>query len=164
PSWLTIGSATGTVSGTPPSGTTSFTYSVMAANGVTPSATAGPFTVTVAPPPTKSADLGVTLAAPAKATKGATITYPARVTNTGPSTATNVVLLLGAAPGVSTVSASPSPAVNLDGLLTWTLAKIDPGQSVTFTVRAKLTKADTVVATAVVASETRDTKLSNNAV
>jgi large repetitive protein len=44
PSWLSI-SATGAVSGTPPVGTSSFTYSVSAANA-DGSAVAGPFTVT----------------------------------------------------------------------------------------------------------------------
>ncbi len=48
PAWLSIEpSFSGIVSGTPPSGTTSFTYSVIASNGVGPVATAGPFTVTV---------------------------------------------------------------------------------------------------------------------
>lgn len=48
PAWLSIDpSFTGIVSGTPPPGTTSFTFSVLASNGVGPVATAGPFTVTV---------------------------------------------------------------------------------------------------------------------
>ena len=47
PTWLSINSSTGAVTGTPPSGTESFTYSVKATNGVAPPATAGPFTVTV---------------------------------------------------------------------------------------------------------------------
>jgi len=47
PAWLAVDGATGTVSGTPPSGVTSFTYSVVASNGVNPAATVGPFTVGV---------------------------------------------------------------------------------------------------------------------
>jgi hypothetical protein len=47
PTWLKINATSGTVSGTPPMGTTSVTYSVVATNGVTPNATAGPFTVVV---------------------------------------------------------------------------------------------------------------------
>ena len=50
PGWLGIGASTGTVSGTPPAGTTSFTYSVSASNGIGPSAGAGPFTVAVSSP------------------------------------------------------------------------------------------------------------------
>ena len=38
------------MSGVPPAGTTSFSYSVGAANGVSPNATAGPFTVSVSTP------------------------------------------------------------------------------------------------------------------
>ena len=37
----------GLVTGTPPAGATTFSYSVVASNGVSPDATAGPFTVTV---------------------------------------------------------------------------------------------------------------------
>jgi PKD repeat protein len=61
PGWLGIDSVSGALSGTPPAGTTSFTYSVTASNGVDPSATAGPFTVAVdasaptpSPPPAPS--------------------------------------------------------------------------------------------------------------
>ena len=50
PSWLTIGATTGLASGTPPAGATSFTYAVVASNGVSPSASAGPFMVSVAQP------------------------------------------------------------------------------------------------------------------
>ena len=47
PKWLTVDADTGAVSGTPPSGTTSFSYSVVAGDGVGAPATAGPFTVAV---------------------------------------------------------------------------------------------------------------------
>jgi hypothetical protein len=46
PSWLLINPVTGVLSGTPPTGTTSFTYSVVATNSVG-STTTGPFTVTI---------------------------------------------------------------------------------------------------------------------
>jgi PKD repeat protein len=56
PHWLSIGTGSGVLGGTPPAGTTTFSYSVVADNGVSPDATAGPFTVKVttpakAPPP-----------------------------------------------------------------------------------------------------------------
>ena len=51
PAWLSIAAATGAVTGTPPAGTTSFSYSVAATNGVDPSPTVGPFVVTVVTPP-----------------------------------------------------------------------------------------------------------------
>ena len=47
PNWLTMASDTGAVSGTPPSGTTSFSYWVVATDGVGSPATAGPFKVSV---------------------------------------------------------------------------------------------------------------------
>jgi virginiamycin B lyase len=47
PSWLSINSSSGLVSGTPPSGATTFSYSVVASNSSSSNATAGPFTVAV---------------------------------------------------------------------------------------------------------------------
>ena len=49
PSWLTLDAGTGALSGTPPAGTSSFTYSITAVNSVG-TTSAGPFTVTVAQP------------------------------------------------------------------------------------------------------------------
>ena len=51
PTWLSINASTGAVSGTPPAKTTTFSYRSKATNGVTPPATAGPFSVTVVHPP-----------------------------------------------------------------------------------------------------------------
>jgi hypothetical protein len=50
PRWLSINSTSGVLTGTPPAGTTQFTYSVIASNGVKPSALSGPFQVTVSAP------------------------------------------------------------------------------------------------------------------
>ena len=53
PSWLSINPTSGVVAGSPPNGTTSFTYSVVAGNGVGDEEThptdveAGPFTVDI---------------------------------------------------------------------------------------------------------------------
>lgn len=48
PAWLSLSpSFTGIVSGAPPPGTTTFTFSIIASNGVSPAAIAGPFTVKV---------------------------------------------------------------------------------------------------------------------
>ena len=66
PSWLSINMTTGVVSGTPPVATTSFSFKVLATNGITPAASAGPFTVTVytlpATPTGITATAGVTSA------------------------------------------------------------------------------------------------------
>ena len=48
PAWLTISASTGGVTGTPPSGTASFSYAVTASNGVGSPSTVGPFAVAVA--------------------------------------------------------------------------------------------------------------------
>jgi uncharacterized repeat protein (TIGR01451 family) len=151
------------VSGTPPSGTTTFTYAVVASNGVNPNATAGPFAVTVNSTSTRSADLSVTIGAPTTATKGSTVTYSIVVTNSGPAAAANGALVFLAGPNASFVSASPNPFINVDGLWTWTFAKLDAGQSMTFTLHLKLTKAGTVLTTAAVGADTHDPKLGNNA-
>ncbi len=52
PAWLSVAGPTGAVSGTPPKGTTSFSYSVVADDGVGSPATVGPFHVTVSTPVT----------------------------------------------------------------------------------------------------------------
>ena len=162
PSWLSINASTGAVSGTPPTGTTSFTYSVIASNGVTPNATVGPFSVAVSTATNKSADLSLAMTVPAQVTKGSTITYSIVVTNNGTSTATNIGLLLLAGPDLSVVSMSPAPQLNLDGLWTWRLAALAPGQSATFTLRAKAVKTEILLAAAAVGADTPDPKPANN--
>jgi hypothetical protein len=56
PGWLSVRPTCGALSGTVPAGTTTFTYSVVASNGVTPNATAGPFVVAVSSPPVFTTD------------------------------------------------------------------------------------------------------------
>jgi uncharacterized repeat protein (TIGR01451 family) len=163
PAWLSIGASNGVVSGTPPSGTASFVYSVVAANGVSPNATAGPFTVTVAATTKTSADVAVTISGPATATKASTVTYTVVLSNNGPSSATNALVVVGVGPNASFVSAVPNPQVNLPDLWTWSVPAVAAGQSTTFTLKVKLTKAGTIVAATVAGSETRDPKLGNNA-
>ncbi len=77
PTFLSIDPESGAVTGTPPTGTTSFTYSVTASNGVSPDATAGPFTVTVSAPPTFTAD-----SPPLTATVGTAYAYTFAATGT----------------------------------------------------------------------------------
>ena len=82
PTFLSIDPESGAVTGTPPVGTTSFTYSVTASNGVSPDASAGPFTVTVNTPPSFTADTP-----PLTATVGSPYDYTFQATGT-PSTIT----------------------------------------------------------------------------
>jgi uncharacterized repeat protein (TIGR01451 family) len=162
PAWLSIGPNSGLVSGTPPSGTTSFVYSVAAANGVSPNATAGPFTVTVSTTTKPSADVAVTISGPATATKGSTVTYTVVLSNNGPSSATNALVVVGVGPNTSFVSAVPNPQVNLPELWTWSVPTVAAGHSTTFTLKVKVTRAGTVIAATAAGSETRDPKLTNN--
>jgi uncharacterized repeat protein (TIGR01451 family) len=88
PSWLTV-SDSGLVSGTPPAGPTSFTYSVTAGNS-TGSATAGPYAVAVSTP---APDLQVTdLATPHLVVSGKQLTYAVTAANTGSAGADAVVV------------------------------------------------------------------------
>ena len=89
PSWLSVNASTGEVTGTPPSGTTSFSYTVTATNAAG-SATAGPFTVTVTKAST-NADISAALSCPAAMTVGGTGTCTLTVANAGPATASKVV-------------------------------------------------------------------------
>jgi hypothetical protein len=85
PSWLTIDSTTGALSGTPPTGTTSFAYSVLATNGGG-NATAGPFAVTVATN-SREADISAALACPATVPVRTVASCRLTVANAGPATA-----------------------------------------------------------------------------
>ncbi|HEY2435221.1 MAG TPA: choice-of-anchor D domain-containing protein [Vicinamibacterales bacterium] len=163
PAWLSVGAATGAVAGTPPSGTASFAYSVIASNGVSPNAVAGPFTVTVAAASNAAADVAVSLTAPAKAAIGSTVAYSIVVTNNGPGIAKKVALVMLAGPGAWYVSSAPAPLLASEGLWTWTFASLAPGQSATITLRVKATVAGTLLGAAVIVSDTRDPKLGNNA-
>src|SRR5262249_8630881 len=89
PVWLTIDPTSGSVSGTPPAGTKSFGYSVLATNALGP-ATAGPFVVTVTAPSAPKADLAPGPSCPAAARVGTTVRCTLTVRNGGPAKATAV--------------------------------------------------------------------------
>jgi uncharacterized repeat protein (TIGR02543 family) len=131
PGWLSVSTTTGAVSGTPPSGTTSFSYTVKASNGVTPMAAAGPFNVTVSAVP--ATPTGVT------ATAGVS---SAKVTWTVPAT--------GGTPTSFVVHASPSVAAETVGgsATSATVGGLTPGVSYTFTVTAANTAGDSASSSA----------------
>jgi hypothetical protein len=79
PSWLNIATPfSGLVTGTPPTGTTSFTYSVVASSGST-TVTAGPFTVEVAAASTGGSGTGGTGTSGTGHSTGVTVTAPSPV-------------------------------------------------------------------------------------
>ena len=104
----------------------------------------------------------MTISGPATATKGSTVTYTVVLTNNGPSSATNALVVVGVGPNASLVSATPNPQVNLPGLWTWSVPALASAHSTTFTVKVKVAKAGTVVAATAAGSETHDPKLGNN--
>ena len=100
PTFLTINAATGAVAGTPPTGTTSFAYSVVASNGTLPTATAGPFNVNVSAATT--APLFTTDSPPLTATVGALYSYGFQATGTP----TPTYALNAGAPSFLTINAT----------------------------------------------------------
>jgi hypothetical protein len=156
PSWLAVDSSTGAVTGTPPAGTTSFSYSVTASNQAG-SVTAGPFRVTVS----AKADLTAALSCPAGLTVGASGTCTLTVTNNGPALATKVAA--GAVvPANLTVTGCSDGCSQLGGALGWSLGSLPAGQSDALTIRITATHAGTALVTAADGAATPDPNLLNN--
>ncbi|HZY90699.1 MAG TPA: CARDB domain-containing protein, partial [Gemmataceae bacterium] len=118
-----------------------------------------------------SADLAVTLSAPALGTAGANLPYTITVTNKGPDAAQNVVLsdLLPANTTFLSQSQTSGPAftlANTGNQVSDTLASLASGQSATFQVIAQvspgLTSATNVSDTATVSAVTPDPNSANN--
>jgi hypothetical protein len=127
PGWLSINSTTGEVLGTPPSDGPkpfTFSYDVVATNGVTPPATVGPFTVTTYTLPATPIDV--------TATSGV---YSARLHWVEPTTggAPNryVIFVVGAG-ALRTITGGTVSSVTLGGLMdgvayTFTVTAANPG-------------------------------------
>ncbi len=137
PSWLSINASTGTVSGTVPASTTSFSYSVTATNAAG-TATAGPFSVTVTPASTK-ADLAAGLSCPATLAVGATGTCTLTVTNNGPAAAQNVIAAVALPASLAETSCSTGCAKH-GNLVAWRQSSLAAGASVQDTITVKATR------------------------
>jgi len=159
PAWLSVNSGTGEVSGTPPAGTTSFSYSVTAANAAG-AATAGPFTITVGKA-SSSADLSAVLSCPASLTVGGTGVCTLTVANAGPAAASKVIAGIALPAALSQVSCSTgcSRLANVDA---WTLASLASGASAKFSVTVKASRIGTATVVAAAASQSPDPKPLNN--
>jgi hypothetical protein len=81
PAWLSINGTSGVVTGTPPAGTTSFSYSVVASSGISPDVTVGPFTVSVTSAPDFTSD-----SAPTSASVGHAYSYTFAASGNPPPT------------------------------------------------------------------------------
>jgi uncharacterized repeat protein (TIGR01451 family) len=137
PSWLAIDATSGAVSGTPPAGTTSFSYSVVATNDVG-SATAGPFAVSVSspvsPPPTSpDADLSAALACPSVVPARTVASCTLTVANAGPAAARSVIAGLDLPFGFWPEAASGNGAW-FGHSRYWWVHSLPSGASVAFTV------------------------------
>ena len=159
PPWLSVNASTGEVTGTPPAGTTSFSYAVTATN-TAGTATAGPFTVTVGKA-SSNADISAALSCPAAMTVGGTGTCTLTVANAGPAAASKVVagVLLPAA--LSKVSCTSSCARHAN-VFTWSLASLASGASAKFAITVKASAAGKVAVLAAAASQNPDPKPLNN--
>ncbi len=164
PAWLSIDAVSGAVSGTPPAGTTSFTYSVVASNSVG-GATAGPFSVAVTsppppPPPSRDADISAALACPSSIPVGSIGTCALTVRNGGPAAAHFVTAELALPFGFERVRAMRG--FWKGNFSMWFLGTLDAGSAATVSVRfvAFGSRHDTVVGFAL--SETPDGDYANN--
>jgi hypothetical protein len=162
PAWLTIDPSTGVVSGTPPAGTTSFTYSVTATNA-SGQATAGPFTVTVgpAPPASTRADLSASLSCPSRARLRVNASCTLTVRNAGPATARSVWAAIVLPSSLSRVSATPG-ATWVRNIAIWRVTSLASGRTTTFSVRFRPVATGRAGVRATTVSASPDPKLRDN--
>jgi uncharacterized repeat protein (TIGR01451 family) len=159
PSWLSVNAATGEVTGTPPAGTTTFSYSITATN-TAGTATAGPFTITVTKP-SPNADISAALACPTTMTAGGTGTCTLTVANAGPATATKVVAAILLPPALSELSCTGGCTRHANAF-TWALPSLAPATTATFSITLQASKTGTALVLAAAASANPDPKPLNN--
>jgi hypothetical protein len=159
PSWLSVNAITGTVSGTPPSGITSFSYQVTAAS-VAGTASAGPFTVTVSPSP--RADLVASLSCPHTLTVGGTGDCVLTVHNKGPDAATRVTAGVTLPARLAEVSCSAT-CVRHRNFYSWKLGTLAAGgTAVTRTITVQAARAGSAAVSATVDAAQTDPHPGNN--
>ena len=133
PSWLTLDAASGALSGVPPAGTTSFTYSVVATNSAGNAATA-PFAVTVSPGTTSNeADISASLSCPPTVKYEAVASCTLTIANAGPATARFVAAGIGLPHRFWRLSATPG-GFWFGHTGVWFLRSLPPGSSASYTV------------------------------
>jgi uncharacterized protein DUF11/putative Ig domain-containing protein len=164
PSWLTIDGASGAVRGTPPSGTTSFSYSVVATNPLA-SANAGPFTVTVSSPtPPRhpfEADVSAALSCPATVPLRTIAACTLTVANGGPATARRVRADIVLPFRFEQVSVTPA-GFRFGGARLWFVRSLAPGSSATFSVHFEVLAPGRGFVGAGALAATRDPNYANN--
>jgi uncharacterized repeat protein (TIGR01451 family) len=120
--------------------------------------------VVCAPPPAPKADLGLTLtAAPNPVEVGQVLTYTLNVANSGPTTATGVVLSDVLPAGVTLVSAQPSQgSCGSTATISCSLGTLAVGGNVSVVIRVIPNTAGSLTDTASVASGVPDPNTANN--
>jgi Domain of unknown function DUF11/IPT/TIG domain len=114
------------------------------------------FTYTVIP-----ADVGVTLTGPAAVSSGTNFTYVITVTNSGPASASSVVVTDTLPFNVTFVSASGNGS-DISGVVNWALGTLVSGQASNLTLTVTAPTSGTITNIASVGSGTLDTNLANN--
>lgn len=113
------------------------------------------------PPPEPRADLALSkTVSPAQAKTGDRVTYTLTLVNSGPDTATNVVLTDTLPAGL--VSITAEGAAQQGNTLAWTVGSLPSGARRTFTVQATATQAGNLVNSAEVRLRETDPDPSNN--
>ncbi len=133
PSWLNLDATTGALSGTPPTGTTSFTYSVTATDGVG-SATAGPYAVAVSAGTSGTgADISVALTCPATVAVRTEASCTLTVANAGPARAGFVAAGINLPFSFRRLSATPG-GLWFGHTAVWFRRSLPAGASASYTV------------------------------
>jgi len=133
PSWLTLDATNGALSGVPPAGTSSFTYSVVATNSVG-NVTTGPFAVTVSPGTTSSdADISASLSCPGTVKYQAVASCTLTVANAGPANARFVAAGISLPHRFWRLSATPH-GMWFGNTGVWFLRSLPAGSSVSYSV------------------------------
>ncbi len=135
PSWLSLDSSTGALAGTPPTGTASFSYSVVATNAIG-SATAGPFCVTVTTPTPShpfDADVSASLSCPSSVPAHHQGSCTLTVANAGPAPARFLTAEIVLPEGLARLPASRGGAW-FGGAGLWSDRALAPGSSASFSV------------------------------
>ena len=159
PSWLSVDPGTGIVSGTPPTGTKSFSYSVTAANPAG-STTAGPFTVTVAKA-VVTADVSAALSCTTRLTVKGTGNCTLTVTNHGPATASKVAGTI-ALPVLLSETSCTNSCVRHGNLYSWQTPSLSSGASFKVTITFLARQAGTALILAIGGSSNPDPRPLNN--
>jgi hypothetical protein len=161
PAWLSIDAASGALSGTPPSGTATFSYSVIATNSVG-SATAGPFSVAVSSPTNSTdADVSATLSCPGVLAVQAVASCTFTVTNAGPAAARYVAAAVALPMSFARVGATGGGMWFGNGGM-WYVGRLPSGASTSFAVSFRPRTAGRAVVGAAALAENPDPDYANN--